>query len=142
MHFNVNLKQIKSDYTLTIHKMNKSFLGQIPINFLNSIKRELGGVDEIQLTIPKHITERFQFSKVVNPLFDEMKEERLICLNDKEYFVIKNVVTTDDKLKVVTAKSKEVKLGKIDVNIEDYGLQMFTKDEEASIISLNDYLKQ
>ncbi|HBE8485814.1 hypothetical protein RHI49_19545 [Clostridioides difficile] len=142
MHFNVNLKQIKSDYTLTIHKMNKSFLGQIPINFLNSIKRELGGVDEVQLTIPKYITERFQFSKVINPLFNEIKEERLICLNDKEYFVIKNVVTTDDKLKSVTAKSKEVKLGKIDVNIEDYGLQMFTKDEETSIISLNDYLKQ
>ncbi|HHY0047795.1 TPA: hypothetical protein ACVT6Z_001384 [Clostridioides difficile] len=142
MHFNVNLKQIKSDYTLTIHKMNKSFLGQIPINFLNSIKRELGGVDEIQLTIPKYITERFQFSKVINPLFEEIKEERLICVNNKEYFVIKNVVTTDDKLKVVTAKSKEVKLGKIDVNIEDYGLQIFTEDKDAGIISLNDYLKE
>lgn len=74
------------------------------------------------MIILKYIIDRFLFNKIINFIFEEVKEECFICFNNKEYFVVKNVVIIDDKLKVVIVKFKEVKLGKIDVNIEDYGL--------------------
>ncbi len=58
--------------------------------------------------------------KVLNPLWEEIKDERLICLNKQEYFVIKtNDFRSSESKKSATAYSLEYKLGKIDISFED-----------------------
>ncbi|MDI0267810.1 phage tail protein [Clostridioides difficile] len=142
MDFNVNLKQIQREYNITLHKVNKEILGEIPIEFIDSLTRSIDGTDEIQFTIPKFITNRFSFQKIINPLYYEVSNERFICVDNKEYFVIKEIKEDGYKNKVIRATSAEVKLGKINLNIEDMGLQLFTEDKDAGIISLNNYMKE
>ena len=65
-----------------------------------------------------------------------------LCLNNEDYFVIKvNTFGTDENKKSITAYSREYKLSKIDINIEDISFMLIGKDEENEIYSLNEYMK-
>lgn len=139
---NLNLKEIKNDYDITIHRVNKSILGQIPKKWGETILRTIDGVDEISFSVPKYLPDRITLDKVRNPLYDDIKNERFVCVNNDSYFVIKEITEDEFKNKQVKAYSREIKLGKIDINIEDMGLQLFTTDLEKGIISLNDYMEE
>ncbi|HBH3652753.1 TPA: hypothetical protein KSK13_003413 [Clostridioides difficile] len=137
----INLKEIKKDYDITLHKVNKNMIGQIPKYCLNSLTRKIDGIDELEFTIPKYIFDRNTLKRTINIMYDMTKNERFICINNKEYFVIKEIKEDNYKSKVVKAYSREIKLSKIDINIENINIQLFTSDIENKIISMNEYMK-
>lgn len=138
----INLKELKRDYEIVLCKINKCAVGQINIRFIDTLSRNIDSMDEIQFTIPKFIYDRNGLKNIRYVLYDEIKEERFICLDDREYFVIKEIEINDNKDKIVKAYSAEIKLSKIDINIEDVAIQLFSDDKENGVISLNNYLKQ
>lgn len=138
----INLKELKRDYEIVLCKINKCAVGQINIGFIDTLSRSIDSMDEMQFTIPKFIYDRNGLKNIRYVLYDEVKEERFICLDDREYFVIKEIEINDNKDKIVKAYSAEIKLSKIDINIEDVAIQLFSDDKENGVISLNNYLKQ
>lgn len=138
----LNIYEYKSNYNLTLCKINKEPVGVIIEDYISSIDRYIDDVDKIELSIPKMIVDRFTFEIIKNPLYYDAKEERLLCLNNKEYFVIKQNKSNSSSnfYKTLTAYSLEYKLSKIDINVEDISFQLMDGDKEHDIYSLNDYL--
>ena len=135
------INKLNRDFDLELCKVNKTPICTIPVEFLDNISRSLNDIDTMELTIPKFI-EDGNLNKVENPLWVEMKDERLICLNGAEYFIIKvNNFTSSENTKTITAHSREYKLSKIDINVEDIAFRLITPDEELEIYSLNDHMK-
>lgn len=134
------LKAIKKDFTIELCKVNREVIGVIDKKFLNSIKRSVTEIDTLEISIPKYI---YQYGeKILNPIWYECKEERLICLNNEEYFVLKrNDFKSDEETNTFTAYSLEYKLTKFDVIFEDIVVSIFNtglNDEEY--VSLSDLL--
>ena len=135
------VNKLNREFELELCKVNKTPVCAIDSKYLDNISRSLNDIDKIELTIPKTIKDGYMRS-VVNPLWNEIKDERLICLNNEDYFVIKvNTFGTDENKKSITAYSREYKLSKIDINIEDISFMLIGKDEENEIYSLNEYMK-
>ena len=84
----IYINKINRDFNLELCKVNKSVLCDIPLTALESISRSINDIDFMDLSIDKYIYNG-EMKKVLNPLWNEMKDERLICLNGQEYFVIK-----------------------------------------------------
>lgn len=136
------LDKLNRNFEFELCRANKSPICSIPVEYVDSIVRSLNDIDKIELTIPKMIKDG-NMNTVINPLWEQAKDERLICLNGKDYFVIKvNSFGTNDNTKSITAHSREYKLGKIDINVEDIVFRLMTGDEESEIYSLNDYMKE
>lgn len=138
----VNIKQIKSEYDLTLHRVNREFVGQFPLKCVNTLTRNIDASDELEITVPKYVTNRMTLKPLRYLLFDEVKNERFICVNNNEYFVIRDITEDNEGNKVIKATSAEIKLSRISFEMEDMGVQLFTGDEDAEIISLNDYMKE
>lgn len=139
----IKIKGLEKDIKLTLHKVNREIIGSINKEYLISITRKIDDIDELELSIPRYIEDRFTLEKIRNVLYNDIKDERIICLNDNDYFVIKeDDLSSTENEKVIKAFSLEYKLGKIDINVEDIGFYLITKDEEKGIYSLNDYMKQ
>lgn len=136
------INKLYRDFDLELCKVNKRPICTIPKEYVKSITRSLNETDRMDLTIPKIIQDG-NMNNIVNPLWEEMKDERLICLNGNEYFVIKtNTFKSDDTVKNIVAYSREYKLGKIDVIFEDVVFMLVGKEEENEIYSLNELLKE
>ena len=138
----LNIYEYKNNYDLVLCRINKRPLGVIIEDYISSIERHIDDIDKIELTIPKRIINRFNFKSIDNPIYQEVKEERLLCLNDKEFFVIKENKSNsnDDFYKNLTAYSLEYKLSKIDIDVEDISFQLMIGDKEKGIYNLNDYM--
>ena len=127
------------EFNLELCKVNKEVLCSIPSKSLNSINRSISDIDTMEITIDKYIYNG-QMKKVLNPLWNDVKDERLICLNGNEYFVIKeNKFQSFENKKNITAHSLEYKLGKIDISFEDLAFSLTSGDNEY-IYNLNDYM--
>ena len=138
----ISINKLYREFNLELCKVNKSPICAIPKEYVNSITRSLNETDSMNLTIPKIIQDG-NMVDIINPLWEEMKDERLICLNGSEYFVIKtNTFKSDDNSKNIVAYSREYKLGKIDVVFEDIVFMLVGKEEDNEIYSLNDLLKE
>ena len=135
----IRLKEIESSYNLTLNSMNGSLLCDINTNYLNSISKSITDIDKIELSIPKYVYDN-NFKKVYNTLYLNIKHERLITVNDKEVYIIRNITDVDGEYKKVVAESREVILKKIDLKFEDIGLMLNSSDEENDIYSLNEYM--
>ena len=81
------INKLDKEFELELCKVNKAPICTISDKYLNSITRSLNDIDKIDLTIPKIIKDGYM-NDITNPLWDEIKDERLICLNNKDYFVI------------------------------------------------------
>lgn len=140
MDINLNLKNIKNDYTYMLATTSEKLIGQIPTHHVDSIARRLDEIDEIHLTIPKFIENRITCAKEEYFLYKEFKNERLILLNEKEAFIIRTVDDSyEDYIKVV-AYSREIKLQKIDIQLEECFLRLYTSNMDENIFSLNELL--
>lgn len=140
MDINLNLKNIKNDYTYMLATTSEKLIGQIPTHYVDSIARRLDEIDEIHLTIPKFIENRITCAKEEYFLYKEFKNERLILLNEKEAFIIRTVDDSyEDYIKVV-AYSREIKLQKIDIQLEECFLRLYTSNMDENIFSLNELL--
>lgn len=139
---NINIKSLPKEFDITICKVNKDPLAEIPVKFVDDITKSINDMDTISLTIPYYTVDDYTKEKIKNPLYDLVKDERLICLNDSEYYVIKEDKFNKTKRdKIIKAYSREYKLGKLDIKVEDLGFYLIGKDEELGIYSLNEHMK-
>lgn len=145
------VNKLSREFNLELCRVNRSVVGTIPKKNLNSITRSTVDIDKLDLSIDKYIY--VNGIKTLNPLWYEIKEERLICLNSSEYYVLKSnsfksnkknnrKTNNREESKSFTAYSLEYKLGKIDVSLEDIAIQLMTSDIENDVYSLNDLLIQ
>lgn len=140
---NINIKKLPKEYNLTLCKVNKTPIGEIPTEFIDEIVKSISDIDTISLTIPFYSVDSYTKERVKNPIYDLIKNERLICLNDTEYYVIKEDSSDINKGdKVIKAYSREYKLGKQDIKIEDVGLQLLGEEKDSKIYSLNKHMKE
>ena len=136
------VNQLNREFDLELCKVNKHPICTIPREYVKSITRSLNETDKMELTIPK-IVQDANMNSIVNPLWEEMKDERLICLNGKDYFVIKtNTFNSKETVKNITAYSREYKLGKIDMVFEDIVFMLVGEEVENEIYSLDNILKE
>ena len=139
----INIKKLNNNFDITLCKVNREVIGNIPVEWMDSISRSINDIDEVEFTIPSHIMDRLTFKRIKNPLYDMVKDERLICLNDEEYFVIKeDEYSFSTNQKTIKAYSLEYKLSKIDIKVEDVGFYLIGSEEDNDIYSLSDYMKQ
>ena len=103
------IKEMKDDYELILCKVNGRPMGIIFYENISSISRGIEKVSELSFTVNKF----YGKDKLENPLYNELKIERLINLNNTETYVIKNIVERNETIKTITAYSREKKLYKV-----------------------------
>lgn len=139
----INIKTLPTEFNITICKVNKEVLAELPISYIDDISKSISDMDTISLTIPYMTVDSLTKESIKNPIYDIVKNERLICLNDKEYYVIKEDKYNRSKRdKVIKAYSREYKLGKIDIKVENIGFHLIGSDEKNGIYSLDKHMKK
>ena len=116
----MKIRGAKDSYTLILCKMNGQRMGMIPYSSVDSIKRGINSVSELTFSVHKYYGEE----NLRNPLYDELKTERFIELDEDECYVIKNISEVNERLKSVTAYSREKKLFKNMAEFEDITLTL------------------
>ncbi len=122
------IKELKEKYTLILKKMNGQPMGTIFYQSIESITKGIQTISELTFTVNKY----YGVNNEINPLYDELKNERFIDLDDVETYIIKSIKEVNDTSKVVTAYSREKKLSRSKVEFEDICLTLKTKDENIS----------
>ena len=122
----MRIRGVKDSYTLILCKMNGQRMGIIPYTSIENIKRGIKTVSELTFTVSKYYGENNE----INPLYDEIKSERFIYLDEDECYVIKNITEKNEKIKTVTAYSREKKLFKITAEFEDITITLKTPYED------------
>lgn len=135
----VTIKEIDKEFNLTLNKVSGELLSEIDERYLKDISKTIVDIDKIELSIPKYILDE-NFKKCINQLYNLVKHERVINLNNKESYIIKNISKDNDKYKNITAESREVNLKKIDLKFEDIGFRLTSNDEENNIYCLDDHM--
>ena len=118
----MRIRGVKDSYTLILCKMNGQRMGMIPYSSVDSIKRGINSVSELTFSVHKYYGEE----NLRNPLYDELKTERFIELDEDECYVIKNISEVNESLKSITAYSREKKLFKNMAEFEDITLTLKT----------------
>lgn len=116
----MKIRGVKDSYTLILCKMNGERMGMIPYSSVDSIKRGINSVSELTFSVHKYYGEE----NLRNPLYDELKTERFIELDNDECYVIKNISEVNERLKSITAYSREKKLFKNMAEFEDITLTL------------------
>ena len=116
----MRIRGAKDSYSLILCKMNGQRMGMIPYSSVDSIKRGINSVSELTFSVHKY----YGKENLRNPLYDELKTERFIELDDDECYVIKNISEVNERLKSVTAYSREKKLFKNMAEFEDITLTL------------------
>lgn len=139
----LKIKELEKIKSLTIHKPNKELIGELSLSNLQSIYKSISDIDKIELSISEFIIESYGKKRKLFKYYNDIDFEKLICLNGKNYFVIKEINESGtglNKAKLVTAYSLEKNLSRIDLDIEDVGFYLIASDEDKGIYSLNDYM--
>ena len=132
----MRIRGAKDSYTLILCKMNGKKMGMIPYTSVE-IKRGIKTVSELSFTVSKYYGENNE----LNILYDELKTERFIYLDEDECYVIKSISEQNEKIKTVTAYSREKKLFKITAEFEDISLTLKTPyDDIEGCFSLDELL--
>lgn len=136
----VTINEIKDKYTILLHKVNESVIGELPFEVLNDNSNSMNEVGSINLTINKYYRGQIGKQLIEYFYYDEIKNERMISL-DGYFYVIKDIKEDDrNNIKTITAYSKEKKLEKITISVEDLGFYLQSADEESGIYSLDEYM--
>lgn len=136
----VIINEIKDKYEILLHKVNEETIGSIPMDFLISVSNSLNEIGQISLEINKYYINQINKKKIEYPLYNEIKNERMISL-DGYMYVIKEIKEDEkNKSKSVTAYSKEKKLEKNNISVESIGFCLQDSDEENDIYSLDTYM--
>lgn len=122
------IKELKDSYELILCKINGKPMGKIFYESLTSLSRGIEKVSELSFTINKY----YGVEGLENPLYNELKTERLIILDNVETYVIKNIVEQNETVKTVTAYSREKKLFRITAEFEDICITLKTLDNTVS----------
>lgn len=134
------INEIKDSYRILLHKVNEEPIGELLFSTLDSIKNSMNEIGQIELTVNKYYISQIGKVKKKYLHYDDIKNERMISL-DGAFYVIKDIKEdTKNDVKTITAYSKEKKLEKISISIEDLGFYLQGSDEENNIYSLDDYM--
>ena len=136
------INEIKDKYTILLHKVNEEVIGELQEGCLISIKNSMNEIGEINLEVHKYYMNQYTKQKETYIYYEEIKVERMISL-DGAFYVIKSVrEDTKRDCKEVVAYSKEKKLEKNNIVVEDLGFYLQDEDEENAIFNLGDYMYQ
>ena len=134
------INEIKDTYRILLHKVNEEVIGELPFEVLNSISNSMNELGQIEVSVNKYYRNQIGKKLKRNIYYDEIKNERLISLDEGKY-VIKDIKEdTKSNKKTVTAYSLEKKLEKIAISVEDIGFYLQDSDEENGIFNLDDYM--
>ena len=136
----VTVKGIEDKYSIELCKTNETPIGALPSDCLNSLTCKLCDLDEAKLTVHKYYYSNIDKIKVGFYLYDEIKPERIITLNNRK-FIIKSVEEDDkNKIKILLCYAKQKKLEKNTISVEDLGFYLMDSDEDQGIFSLDEYM--
>ena len=121
----IKIKKLQEEHILILRKMNGQKVGFIPYKSIESLKRGIKTVSELTFSVSKY----HGADKKLNPLYDELKNEREILLDEDEIFIIKKIVKKSNDVKVVTAYAKEKKMFKNTFELDDFSLTLKTPYE-------------
>jgi hypothetical protein len=124
-------------------KLNREEIGELPVSSVVSIERYLDEIPKMVLKVKKYIVSQSGKKKVINPVYDDIKNKRYILLNENEYFIIEKI--NENKLsnvKEVTCYKGEYKLNKMAIEMKEFFLSIMSTDIENNIYALNDLLKE
>lgn len=140
----INLTSLKKINSVILCKINKEVIGEIPLEFVNTDKRSLSEIHEIELTIPRYVTDEKTKQKVEYALYKEFKNKRNLFIDEKEYYIIEIIKENKRKTeKTITAYKGEYALSKKNISIEDSYIQLISEDlsdMDYPIYSINNEL--
>lgn len=87
----LKIKELEEIKTLTLHKPNKELIAELDVNLLQSLSRSISETDKIELLVPKFVSGIEGKEKKLFINYKECDFERTICVNNKDYFVIKEI---------------------------------------------------
>ena len=131
------IKELKNIKEILLCKVNHKVIGQIPLECLNTQNVSISEIDSLTFTINKKYTNIQNKTTMINPVYDEVVNERFICI-DGDYYVIKDVEEDHfEESKTVTIYGQEKKLEKNNFTMSNKGLTLFEKDadEEHDVYS-------
>lgn len=130
----VALNKVENELDVALCRANKETICYMPSSVIKSLKRVVDDTDEIKLEIPYYTMDRFEHKKIKNYFYDDIKAERLLRINENEYFVIKTVKENigTETIKEVTALALEHKLSKRTVVLEDTVMQLYSEQGDKS----------
>lgn len=136
----VIINEIKDSYTILLHKVNEEVIGELDFSSLKSISNSMNEVGQIELTVNKYYRSSIGKERFEYYYYNEIKNERMISL-DGAFYVIKNVKEDErNGVKTITAYSKEKKLEKYNISVEDLGFYLQDEDDTLGLFSLDDYM--
>lgn len=136
----VIINEIKNSYTILLHKVNEEVIGELDFSSLKSISNSMNEVGQIELTVNKYYRSSIGKKKAEYFYYHEIKNERMISL-DGAFYVIKNVKENErNGTTTITAYSKEKKLEKYNISVEDLGFYLQDEDDTSDIFSLDNYM--
>lgn len=137
----MKIKQLRTINKLELCKINKTIIGEIPIKFLTEEECKLDEIGTLNLQIPKYFQDNHTLKKTEVLIYDDLKNERFIKVNESDYYVIKEIKEDKiNKVKTITTYSYEKKLEKNNIVLSDISLSLLDVDEENEIYSFNDEL--
>ena len=131
------IKELKNIKEVLLCKVNHKVIGQIPLECLNTQNVSISEIDSLTFTINKKYTNIQNKTTMINPIYDEVVNERFICI-DGEFYVIKDVEEDHfEESKTITIYGQEKKLEKNNFTMSNKGLTLFEEDvdEEHDIYS-------
>lgn len=118
------------DYDICLRDLEMNPVADIPIEFITSIDLKFNDISSIVLEIPKYISSNTK--TISNPLYDLVKDEMLITLNDKYCFIVKDIEENEkDKKnlkKKFTAFTREKKLTRRNISFSNQTMQIKKND--------------
>ena len=136
----ITVKGIEDKYSIELCKTNETPIGALPSDCLDSLTCKLCDLDEAKLTVHKYYYSNIDKIKVGFYLYDEIKPERIITLNNRK-FIIKSVEEDDkNKIKILLCYAKQKKLEKNTISVEDLGFYLMDSDEDQGIFNLDEYM--
>ena len=136
----ITVKGIEDRYSIELCKTNETPIGALPSDCLDSLTCKLCDLDEAKLTVHKYYYSNIGKIKLGFYLYDEIKPERIITLNNRK-FIIKSVEEDDkNKIKILLCYAKQKKLEKNTISVEDLGFYLMDSDEDQGIFNLDEYM--
>ena len=136
----VIINEIKDTYTILLHKVNEEVIGELDFSSLKSISNSMNEVGQIELVVNKYYRSSVEKERAEYYYYHEIKNERMISL-DGAFYVIKSVKEDErNGVKTITAYSKEKKLEKYNISVEDLGFYLQDEDDTLGLFSLDDYM--
>ncbi len=138
----VNLKN-GVEYDICLRDLEMNPIADIPIQFVTSIDLKFNDISSISLEIPRYISS--DTKTISNPLYDLIRDEMLITLNDKYCFIVKDIEENEQDKKNLkkkfTAFTREKKLTRRNISFSNQTMQI-KKNEINNTDGVLDILEQ